>query len=82
MASDVDKIRDHLNNNRHNEALTLARKLARASPGDLKVRALLIEVLFTKGEHGAVQTELAELERDHTGHADVQKLRVRFKKRS
>lgn len=82
MATDVEKIREHLNNNRHNEALTLARKLSRASPGDLKVRALLLEVLFSKGEHGAVQTELAELERDHAGHAELQRLRARFKKRS
>ena len=82
MATDADRIREHLDNNRLNEALTLARKLTRAAPGDLKARSLLLEVLFAKGEHAAVANELTALERDHAGHADLQKLRVRFKKRS
>lgn len=82
MATDVEKVREALNNNRLNDALTLARKLTRANPGDLKLRALLLEVLFTKGEHDSVQTELAAMERDHAGHAELQRLRVRFKKRS
>jgi protein involved in temperature-dependent protein secretion len=81
MSTDAEKIREHLNNNKLNEALILARKLARANPSDLKARALLLEVLFTKGEHAAVATELTEMERDKVDHAELQRLRTRFKKR-
>jgi protein involved in temperature-dependent protein secretion len=81
MPGDAEKIREHLDNNRLNDALTLARRLARAQPQDLKARTLLLEVLFAKGEHAAVQNELAALEREATGHAELAKLRARFKKR-
>lgn len=79
---DADKVREHLENNRHNDALTVARRLARASPRDLKARALLLEVLFTKGEHGAVETELQALAREGVEHQELQRLKARFKKRS
>ena len=81
MTTEADKVREHLDNNRLGDALNLARRLSRASPGDLTARTLLLEVLFTKGEHAAVQTELAALERDHVDHQQIQRLRVRFKKR-
>lgn len=82
MATDAEKIRAHLDNNRLNEALTLSRRLARATQMDMRVRALLLEVLYAKGEHGAVATELAAIERElPTGHAELQRLRARFKKR-
>lgn len=82
MSTDAEKIREHLSHNQLVDALTLARRLARANPGDLKARALLLEVLFAKGEHGAVQTELAAMERDKVNHAELQKLRARFKRRT
>lgn len=81
MAGEADKVREHLNNNRLQDALTLARRLSRAAPGDAALRALLLEVLFTKGEHDAVNTELAALERSGVAHQELQKLRARFKKR-
>lgn len=81
MAGEADKVREYLNNNRLQEALTLARRLSRDTPGDATLRALLLEVLFTKGEHGAVDTELGALQRSGMPHQELQKLRARFKKR-
>ena len=78
---DAEKIREHLDNNKLNDALTVARRHSRANPGDLKARALLLEVLVTKGEHDAVATELAALASANVDHQEIQKLRTRFKKR-
>lgn len=81
MKSDVDLCREHMNGGRLVEALAIARKLARAAPKDVGVRGLLIEVLFSKGEHASVETELSSLEREQPGSAAVKQLRTRFKKR-
>lgn len=81
MAGEADKVREHLNKNRLQEALTLARRLSRDAPGDPTLRALLLEVLFTKGEHDSVNTELAALQQSGMPHHELQKLRARFKKR-
>ena len=82
MAGESEKIREHLDNNRVNDALTIARRYSRNNPSDLKARALLLEALYSKGEYAAVQTELNAMQRDGVDHQELQKLRARFKKRA
>jgi protein involved in temperature-dependent protein secretion len=78
---DQQRCRELIDANRLQDALVIARRIAKSQPGNVQARALLLEVLFAKGEHAAVATELADLERANAGNAQVQQLKKRFGRR-